>query len=311
MTRVSVIICAYASDRWESLREAVEGVQRQTLAAAEVIVVVDHNMALFERVCTELRGVRGVPNASRRGLSGARNSGVALAASPIVAFLDDDAVPEPDWLARLVAPYAQAAVMATGGRCEPAWAAGRPRWFPAEFDWVVGCTYRGMPDTPSDVRNPIGASMSFRCSALAATGVFREDIGRVGRTPLGCEETELAIRLRDRMPAARIVYVPGAAVAHFVPAARASMSYFLRRCYGEGVSKALVVGAAGAGQALASERRYVRSTLPSGAVGGLRDALRGDAGGLLRAASIVVGLTACVAGYVHGTLHGSRSLRVG
>jgi GT2 family glycosyltransferase len=307
MTGVSVIICAYASDRWESLREAVAAVRRQTLAPAEVIVIVDHNMMLFERAREELEGVRVAPNASRRGLSGARNTGVTLAVSPIVAFLDDDAVPASDWLARLVAPYAESEVMATGGRCEPAWVAGRPRWFPAEFDWVVGCTHRGMPDTTSDVRNPIGASMSFRRSALATTGMFREDIGRVGRTPLGCEETELAIRLRDRMPAARIVYVPGAAVAHLVPATRASISYFLRRCYGEGVSKALVVGAAGAGHALASERRYVRSTLPSGAVGGLRDALCGDAGGLLRAASIVVGLTACVAGYVHGALHRSRS----
>jgi GT2 family glycosyltransferase len=307
MTGVSVIICAYASDRWESLREAIAAVRRQTLAPAEVIVVVDHNLELLERVCLELQGVRPAPNASRRGLSGARNTGVTLAASPIVAFLDDDAVPAPDWLARLVAPYAEPGVMATGGRCDPAWVAGRPRWFPAEFDWVVGCTYRGMPDATSDVRNPIGASMSFRRSALATTGAFREDIGRVGRTPLGCEETELAIRLRDLMPGARIVHVPGSRVAHSVPATRASISYFLRRCHGEGVSKALVVGAAGAGPSLASERRYVRSTLPAGALRGMYDALRGDAGGLLRAASIVVGLTACVAGYVHGTLHRSRS----
>jgi glycosyltransferase involved in cell wall biosynthesis len=307
MTRVSVIICAYASDRWESLREAVAAVRRQTLAPAEVIVVVDHNTSLLERARAELKGVRVAPNASRRGLSGARNTGVTLADSPIVAFLDDDAVPASDWLALLVAPYADSQVMATGGRCEPAWVAGRPRWFPAEFDWVVGCTHRGMPDTTSDVRNPIGASMSFRRSALATAGTFREDMGRVGRTPLGCEETELAIRLRDRLHGARIVYVPGAAVAHVVPAARASISYFLRRCYGEGVSKALVVGAAGAGRALASERRYVRSILPSAAVRGLRDALCGDAGGLLRAGGIVVGLTACVAGYVHGSVHRRRS----
>lgn len=306
MTGVSVIICAYASDRWESLRDAVAAVRGQTLAPAEVIVVVDHNAGLLERVRVELQGVRPAPNASRRGLSGARNTGVTLAASPIVAFLDDDAVPAPDWLARLVAPYTDSEVMATGGRCDPAWAAGRPRWFPAEFDWVVGCTYRGMPDTTSEIRNPIGASMSFRRSALTATGPFREDIGRVGRTPLGCEETELAIRLRDRMPGARIVYVPGAAIAHCVPASRARVSYFLRRCHGEGVSKALIAGFAGAGHALASERRYVRRTLPAGAFRGVRDALGGDAAGLLRAASIVVGLAACVAGYLHGTLHRSH-----
>jgi GT2 family glycosyltransferase len=307
VTRVSVIICAYASDRWESLREAVAAIGRQTLAPAEVIVIVDHNAGLLERVCAELQDVRPAPNVSRRGLSGARNTGVTLAASPIVAFLDDDAVPAPDWLARLVAPYADSEVMATGGRCDPTWVAGRPRWFPAEFDWVVGCTYRGMPDTTSDVRNPIGASMSFRRSALATAGTFREDIGRAGRTPLGCEETELAIRLCERIPGARIVYVPGAAVAHVVPATRASISYFLRRCHCEGVSKALVVGAVGAGHALASERRYVRRTLPAGAVRGLRDTLRGDAGGLLRAASILAGLAAWATGYLRGAVRRGRS----
>ena len=305
MSSVSVIICAYASERWATLREAVSALQRQTLAPAEVIVVVDHNQALLQRVREELDGVRAVPNKSRRGLSGARNTGVTYASSAIVAFLDDDAVPASDWLARLVAPYADRDVMGTGGRCAPAWAAGRPRWFPPEFDWVVGCTYRGLPETTSDVRNPIGASMSFRAEALAATGPFREDIGRVGRTPLGCEETELAIRLRLRNPAARIVYVPAAEVAHFVPAARSKISYFLRRCHGEGISKALVLSAAGAGLALASERRYVRRTLPAAAVRGLFDTLRGDAGGLLRATCIVVGLLAGVTGFIRGVVHRS------
>ena len=307
MSTASVIVCAYTEARWNVLRTVVAALGGQTLEPAEVLVVVDHNPQLLERVRRELPAVHAHANASRRGLSGARNTGVTLACSPIVAFLDDDAVPARDWLAKLVAPYEDGRVMATGGRCDPDWLAGRPGWFPEEFDWVVGCTYRGLPGALSEIRNPIGASMSFRRWALDATGSFREDIGRVGRTPLGCEETELAIRLRRRLPGSRVVYVPDAAVSHLVPAERARLQYFLARCHAEGISKALVSGSAGARRALASERRYAYRTLPGGVARGARDALRGDLAGLGRAAAIVVGLAVTVAGYVRGRLLRGRS----
>jgi GT2 family glycosyltransferase len=307
MTAVSVVVCAYTEARWEALRAVVGALADQTLEPAEVVVVIDHNPDLLDRVRRDLPGVTARPNATRRGLSGARNTGVTAASSPIVAFLDDDALPARDWLARLVAPYADADVMATGGRCEPDWLAGRPRWFPEEFDWVVGCTYRGLPEQPAEVRNPIGASMSFRRVALDATGVFREDMGRVGRIPLGCEETELAIRLRRLLPSSRIMYVPQAAVSHLVPAERGRFQYFLARCHAEGISKALVTSAAGSGHALASERRYTYGILPRGALRGFIDALRGDITGLARAGAIVVGLAVTVLGYVRGSLLRGRS----
>ena len=307
MTAVSVVVCAYTSARWDALKSVVGALSEQTLEPAEVVVVIDHNPELLVRVRRELPGVKALANASRRGLSGARNTGVTVASSPIVAFLDDDAVPARDWLAGLVAPYEDADVMATGGRCEPDWLAGRPRWFPEEFDWVVGCTYLGLPEETAEIRNPIGASMSFRRRALDVTGVFREDMGRVGRTPLGCEETELAIRMRRRLPSSRIVYVPHAAVSHLVPEERGRFQYFLARCHAEGVSKALVTGAAGAGRALASERHYTCGILPRGVLRGLADALRGDLAGLGRTAAIVVGLAVTTSGYVRGSLLRGRS----
>jgi GT2 family glycosyltransferase len=307
MTTVSVVVCAYTAARWDALKAVIEALSDQTLAPAEVVVVIDHNPELLERVRRRFPAVKALANASRQGLSGARNTGVTAASSPIVAFLDDDALPARDWLATLVAPYEDADVMATGGRCEPDWLAGRPRWFPQEFDWVVGCTYLGLPEETAEIRNPIGASMSFRRHALDAAGVFREDMGRVGRTPLGCEETELAIRMRRRLPSSRIIYVPRAAVWHLVPEERARFPYFLARCHAEGISKALVTSAAGAGRALASERRYAYEILPRGVLRGVVDALRGDLAGLARTAAIVVGLAVTVAGYVRGSLLPGRS----
>jgi len=104
--------------------------------------------------------------------------------------------------------------------------------------------------------------------------------------------------VRKTFTAAELVHSPLAKVQHHVDAQRATVKYFLRRCYGEGVSKVAVAQRAGTEQALASERTYVRSTLPSGVLRGLRDGIRGDPGGFARAVMIVVGLLTTTAGYL-------------
>jgi GT2 family glycosyltransferase len=303
----SVVICAFADERWDELFAAVASVQRQTAPAREVIVVADHNPSLLDRARSELRDVSVIANANQRGLSGARNSGVALAAGDIVAFLDDDAAAAPDWLAHLTAPYADGSVLGVGGAIEPRWLEGRPRSFPAEFEWVVGCTYVGMPTTAAPVRNLIGANMSIRRDVFAHVGGFRSDMGRIGRRPLGCEETELCIRAARLMPGGVFLYEPRARVAHVVPASRTTWRYFRSRCYSEGLSKARVAALSGRADGLSSERTYATRTLPYGVARGLADAGRGDPAGLARASAIAFGLAMTAAGYFAGTARGALS----
>jgi glucosyl-dolichyl phosphate glucuronosyltransferase len=300
---VSVVICAYTERRWGDLKAAVRSVVRQTAPPLEVIVVCDHNDVLLERVRVEMPSVVAVENAQPRGLSGARNTGVHAAAGEIVAFLDDDAIAAPDWLQWLLKPYEDASVMGAGGAVEPLWPEARPPRFPAEFDWVVGCSYRGLPDHRSFVRNPIGANMSLRRDVFGVVGGFLTDVGRVGTWPLGCEETELCIRVRRRIPGSAIVYEPRARVRHRVPEERLRWRYFGSRCYSEGLSKAVVARHAGWQAGLASERAYVARTLPQGVARGLADAaVRGDAAGLTRAGAIVAGLSITTLGYTVGRL---------
>ena len=299
---VSAVVCAYTLDRWDDLLASVASLRTQVPRPREVILVIDYNDALLQRAREEIPDVIVVANDGQKGLSAARNRGIAVASGAIVAFLDDDAAAEPGWLAALCAPFKDPAVVGTGGYATATWDNGRPTWFPEEFDWVVGCSYRGLPLRESDVRNPLGCSMSYRRSAFTAVGGFHPGIGRVGRRPLGCEETELSIRLGRGVPGSRIVYAPAARVRHRVRDERARWRYFLSRCYAEGRSKAAVADAAGSGPTLSSERGYVARTLPSGFIVALARFVRGDRQALARAAAIALGLSMTTIGYGAGRL---------
>ncbi len=300
---VSVVICAYTEERWDDLVEAVDSVQRQSIPPQEIVIVIDHNLHLLERVRAQIPGVIVVENTEPQGLSGARNSGIAATRGAVIAFLDDDAVATPDWLEQLSAGYEDAQVLGVGGAVEPLWLNRRPGWFPEEFNWVIGCSYRGMPGTTMPIRNPLGCNMSFRREVFDAIGGFRIGIGRVGTRPVGCEETEFCIRVGQRWPQGILLYEPQAKVYHRVLTSRARWSYFLSRCYAEGLSKALVVHSVGAEDGLASERRHTFRILPRGVIRGLADTfLRGDLMGLARAGAIVIGLAFTTVGYLMGTI---------
>lgn len=294
----SAIVCAFTLERIDRIAAAIESLEAQTAPPREIVLVIDHSPQL-EDVCRERwPAIRVLANRERQGLSGARNTGLAECDGEIVAFLDDDAVAAPDWLERLGRAYSDPRTIGAGGAVRPRWEEGRPGWFPAEFDWVVGCTHSGMPSEPQPVRNLVGANMSFRREALEEVGGFRHELGRVGTIPAGCEETDLCIRIGERWPEDRILYDPEAAVEHFVPAARARFRYFVSRCRGEGRSKAVLAGLVGGDSGLSEERAYARRTLPLGVLRGIGDTLRGRPSGAARAVAICAGLLVTTAGYL-------------
>ena len=297
----AVVICAYTDQRWDVTLAAVASVQSQQPPPEELIVVVDHNPELQARFSEHLPGVRVVPNHNKRGVSGARNTGVELATADVVVFLDDDAAARSGWLAGLARHYADPHVLGVGGRIDPDWATARPAWWPTEFDWVVGCSYTGQ--RPGVVRNLIGANASFR-RELFADGGFQTDIGRSSGAALllGCEETEFCIRVGKARPDGVFLYDDQPAVAHHVPIARQTFSYFRSRCWSEGLSKAHMTQIVGTQTGLSSERTYSTVTLPMGVLRNLGLAVRGDLAALPRAAVIVIGLGYTTAGYVVASL---------
>ena len=267
----------------------------------QLIVVIDYNPTLYERAKQQFPTATITTNVEQRGISGARNSGVALAEGEIVVFLDDDAAAMPNWLENLIKPYSDPEVVGVGGLIEPIWEKGQPKWFPTEYNWVIGCTYKGTATHTTQIRNMIGCNMSLRREVFGVVGGFSNGIGRIGTRPLGCEETELCIRVSQQWPHKKILYEPNAIVHHHVPAWRGHWKYFQARCYAEGLSKAQITHIVGQRQGLSSERYYVLKTLPAGVVRSLRDVvIKCELYGLSRAATIVAGLVITVFGYLKG-----------
>lgn len=297
---VSVVICAYTEQRWEQTRGAIESVLNQNPGPVQVLLVVDHNAGLAARARRELCGVTVLENDGPPGLCGARNTGLQAATEPITAFLDDDAAARPGWLAHLVEPYGSPDVVATGGSVRPWWQGPRPRWLPPAFDWVVGCSYLGLPDSVGRVRNPIGANMSLRTRLALEVGGFNASVGQRGGNLQRCDETELCIRLTASRPKSVVLYVPAATVDHHVGKERLKLSYFLRRCWHEGLSKAVVVRLAGASAGLQQERRHVAVVIPAALLRDLRSGATGDPAAFVRMTATIGGLTVVTAGYLTG-----------
>ncbi|HEV3066883.1 MAG TPA: glycosyltransferase [Streptosporangiaceae bacterium] len=304
---VSVVVCAFTEDRWEDICRVLGSLRTQTEAPGEIILVIDHCPALLRRARQAFSDITIVPNHFQKGLAGGRNTGVAHAWGDVVAFIDDDAFADPDWLARIADHYLDPTVLGVGGLVEPAWEHGRPGWFPPELDWVVGCSYLGLRSSLGPVRNFIGANMSFRREILAEIGGFSIELGRVDSNPFGCEETELCLRVSQHYPDAILLYEPAAAVSHRVGKQRSRWRYLRSRCYAEGRSKATVASLAGAESALASERSYVRSTIPRGVGRSLWRAARGRPSGLLSAFALVMAVFLTGFGYFVGRRSGRKN----
>ena len=292
---VSVVICAYTLDRWDQLVLAMESVAAQE-PEHETILVVDHNDDLLERARERWPDARVLPNAGSRGLSSGRNTALQWAAGEIVAFLDDDAYAEEGWLATLLAGFADPAVVAVGGSAAPIWPGPPPAVLPDELLWIVGCSYRGLPTQAGEVRNVMGCSMAFRREPLMAVGGFNPDTGRVGKLPIGCEETEVCIKLRQA-DASRIVwYDPAARVRHHVSEDRVRFAYVARRSWCEGLSKAAIARTVGRHDALSAESAYASRVLPAAVWRELRRGPRG----LIPAVAVAASLGLAGVGYLRG-----------
>lgn len=308
---VTVIIAAYTQERWDSIVAGVASVLSQSPPPLELILAIDHNQGLAERARKHLDGVTVVESTEPRGASGARNSGVKNSGGEILVFLDDDQYAAPGWLRSLCTHFSDPDVLGVGGGITLAWPQDRPRWFPREFDWAVGGSYRGMPEVAAPVRNVWSGNMAIRRSTFDTAGGFRPGFGKLENSSRP-EDTDLCLRVLDAFPSGHWQYEPLAEVAHIVPPERSTRRFFLNRCWSEGRGKAALATMNGVDASTASERRYATRVLP-GAF--LRETARGicraDTGALERAVAILLGVLYTAAGFAVGCAFASWSQWVG
>lgn len=296
----TVVIPTYSEQRWANLVRTIASARSQTHAPAEIVVVVDHNEQMYRRIRRDLPGVTVLENAYAQGVSGNRNTGAFHAQTSLVAFLDDDVVADPHWLAKLVRPFTDPRVVGTGGGIIPDWEVGRPRWMPDEFLWAVGGSYAGMPTSTSPVRNVWSASMVVRRDVFTAVGGFRVGFGKLGGVNRP-EDTELCLRM-SALDGGIWMYVPDATIRHAVPAAASTWKFFVRRCYAEGRGKIQMAGLHEGDDTLGAERSYIWS-LPKAF---LRNLGRGN---LPQAYGVLAGTAAAGWGGVVETVAAKRAAK--
>jgi glycosyltransferase involved in cell wall biosynthesis len=244
--QISAIVCTY--NRYDTLPRALESLTVQTLPAAEFeVVVVDNSpdrelslvqAARFENIANLKWVVEDTP-----GLSNARNVGIRIAAGPLVAFIDDDAIAAPDWLAKIVAAYDRfgPSAVGLGGRVDPLWGVPRPRWLHDDLlgylsvvDWGGSARIAGTGEWVA------GTNISFRREPLAAVGGFSVDLGRKGASYslLSNDENEVIAKLKAR--GGQLIYDPEVIVSHLVAAERLTQTWFRRRAAWQAMSDYLL-----------------------------------------------------------------------
>ena len=216
MLQISLIICTY--NRADLLPRCLVHATAQSLPAGEYEVIVvdnassDHTQAIVQ----QFSGVRYLFCATR-GLSSARNTGVAAARAPLVAFIDDDCLADGNLLAELIETFARhPEAGCAGGAIAIRLPVPLPRWYSQQFAGYFGEYAPGGAGIHrvTELRQyPFGGNLALRKKAILEAGYFSEKLGRVGTNQAGGEELDLQQRIVERgyeifvNPNARVVHV--------------------------------------------------------------------------------------------------------
>ncbi|HUU64018.1 MAG TPA: glycosyltransferase [Dehalococcoidia bacterium] len=263
---VSIIVCTHSLDNFQNLIDAVDSLLNQTHKEIEIIIVVDGNKELYERLVKiyDAQGnVKIMLTEESLGAFGAGNVGVKAAQGDVIAFLDDDAVGERRWIENLVDIYEKSDAISVGGKILPIWLSKKPDYFPEELGWLVGITHEGFADEKvAEVRNTFGPNMSFRRGVFEEIGLLNEKLGfaKGGTTYMQGAEPEFALRMKNELGKG-VIYNPDAVVYHKIPPSKTRPRTLLRRAFYQGYSKALMRRRSPSHETLATEESYLKDLL--------------------------------------------------
>jgi glycosyltransferase involved in cell wall biosynthesis len=249
MRFMRIVACICTQNRPRYVRDCLEGLRQQTVSSDQFdILVVDSASTgdapqQLAELAAEHANAR-LLRVEQGGISIARNAGAMAAAGDYIGYLDDDAIPAPDWIERILGAICETNPPAVliGGRILPYWEAPLPRWWPPQLRGVLSIIeaegageYRTAAVPPG--LEPYGANMVVNVAALCAMGGFGQNSGRYGKSLLSDEEVQLAWRLQNAGYSVR--YDSRIVVRHQIQATRLTPAWLLSRLYWQGVSTVL------------------------------------------------------------------------
>jgi glycosyltransferase involved in cell wall biosynthesis len=253
VSSVSVLICTY--NRAALLRDSLQVLGTLTPPSdAEVQIIVVDNNSTDETPEVIAQAVRSSPipivavHEERQGKSFALNAGLEIARGDIIALTDDDVIPAPDWLQRIVDDFRERDVTFVFGKVLPWWSRRPPPellvqraqaiWGPLAIVDYGDVPVDYLPENGG--RLPIGANLALRRDAVARIGAWRTDLGKVNNTLISGEDHEIFMRLR-RAGLYAGFYDPELTVRHFVPEGRLTRRYFRKWFFWHGRTWALML----------------------------------------------------------------------
>jgi len=240
---ISVIVSTFSTKRYNDLIDLFQGLSDQTCKNVEVVVIIDENVELYEKLLQytkshDLTEVSVVLNPKNNGLSYSRNLGIRMASGSIVAYVDDDAIPFPEWVEEIKRTFEDLSVGAVTGDVIPLWEEPSMCWFPKEIRWLVSCSYIMTPDQHSEVERGFGVNMAFRKKLFEEVGVFDTNLGISGSRWIGGEDTDMFLRISEA--GKKVIFNPQIRVLHKVPKTRIGIKNISKRAFNGGISVAVL-----------------------------------------------------------------------
>jgi glycosyltransferase involved in cell wall biosynthesis len=170
------------------------------------------------------------------GKSLAVNAALQHARGDLLAWTDDDVLPETTWIEHLAAAFEDPGVDFVAGRILPRWEIPPPPWMSRSLHGVLAIPDNGVRRLTIDAEHPqlvpIGANMAVRSAVIRRLGGLRADLGKLAGTLRTGEDHEFFLRMLRA--GCRGLYEPGALVRHWVARDRLKPSYFRRWLYQNG-----------------------------------------------------------------------------
>ena len=230
---VTAVVCTY--NRCESLRDTLNSLKKQSLAGGATleIVVVDNNSTdrtpqiVQEAAADSPWPIRAVVE-ENQGIAHARNRGLREARGEFIAFIDDDAIAETDWVWRLIRCFQETGSDMVGGKVEVLWLTPRPEWLSNDLLGPMPRVDFGGERKRCTRMNEtfLTTNCSMRRAVLQKYGIFDTTLGRRRDRWVGGEDVELCQRW---ITAGAVVhYEPEAVVHHKIGPERVTPTFYRR-----------------------------------------------------------------------------------